>query len=262
MTAFSKNSRNGINTVAQRQVMELPTYSATPRPGEQPLVTVTGSKAYMMNYYSFQNDLSSNNKGLEMILNTPAIPEISTSFNISAGLFITDYHSRSNRTADGSGASNTNPDYALFGFYSPTNYTSYLSNGRITATTHIPKISLIAQFTADLSLMQKNKQAANYGVPLAYYTNDLKYVTIENFNQNDPNYGHLYIPSSELEQNNLPKVIANYHLSIGKEIKKRFKFSFNVYNVFNYQPSYTTTSGTVTYPNSQPSFGAELSMKL
>lgn len=262
VTAFSKNSRNGISTVDNSQPITLPVYTATYRPGQQPLVEETGNKRYLMSYFSIQNDLSSNSKGLEMILNTPEIREIATSFNVSAGLFITDYHTKSNRKGGTPGVTSTDPDFANFGYYSPTNYTAYLSNGRITATTHIPKISLIAQFTADLSLMQKNKTAANYGVPVAYYTNDYRYITIENFDRNDPNYGHLYIPESELNQNNLPKVIANYHLSIGKEIKKRFKFSFNVYNVFNHQPSYRTTSGSITYPNSSPSFGAELSLKL
>ena len=46
------------------------------------------------------------------------------------------------------------------------------------------------------------------------------------------------------------------------ECSKRFKFSFNVYNVFNYQPYYINSSLSYVYPNQAPTFGAELSLKL
>lgn len=262
LSAFNKVARNGISTVSNLEFMYLPVYSATYRPGEQPLVTQTGERKYKFQHYTFANILESNSSGLEFILNTPSIKAIATSFNISAGIFKTAYRTNANYYQDAAEVSSTDLNYAVTGVYSPKNYASYLSNGRITATTHIPKISLIATFTAEFSLMRKSVYAANAGIPIAYYTNDNSYVTIQNFNKDDPMYGHLYIPRSELNQDNLPKIIPNYHLGIGKEIKKRFRFSFNVYNVFNYQPYYSTNPGSITYPNPPPTFGAELSLKL
>jgi len=91
---------------------------------------------------------------------------------------------------------------------------------------------------------------------------DNSYILVNNFDKNDPLTGHLYKTPEELTANNLPKIISNYHLSIGKEVKKRFRFSFNVYNVFNYQPYYTNNGGSITFPNSAPTFGAEMSLKL
>lgn len=97
---------------------------------------------------------------------------------------------------------------------------------------------------------------------MAYYTVDGRHVEITNFDPKNPNYGHLLKPESETNADNIPKIIPNFHLSIGKEIKKRFKFSFNVYNVFNYQPYYVNSSLRYVYPNQAPTFGAEISLKL
>lgn len=262
MSAFHKMARNGINTVEQLRVVPLPKYSATYSPGQQPIVKEEGIENQLLSYYSFENDLKSNSTGLEFMMSTPAIKAISTSFNLSTGIFRTATTNSSNqkRLADVSG--NTNPLYARIGIYRRITPITYQSNARISATTHIPEISLIAEFIAEFALLQKTEVPDNAGVPIGYLNNNYDYVSIENFNPNDPLYGHLLVPSSANKEGNIPRILPNYHLSIGKEIKKRFKFSFNVYNVFNYQPTYTTAGGTLVYPNPSPTFGAELSLKL
>lgn len=259
--AFYKNFRNGIGSLRMDQLVNLPTYSYTFREGQQPLLTQTGNKTILANYYRFANNLASNNQGFDLIFSTPEYRAIATSFNISGGLFRTKNKSENNSysTFD---ATNTKPDYAIIGIYPANHSTSYSSNARISSTTHLPKISLFIQFIAEFSLLQKTIQAPKAGTPIAYYTNDYRYINITNFDQKDPNYGHLYKPESELNLDNVPKIIPNFHLSIGKEIKKRFKFSFNVYNVFNYQPYYINSGKNYIYPNQAPSFGAELSLKL
>lgn len=263
VSAFNKVARNGISTTLNKTVTALPTYTATIRPGDRPLVVETGNRKLFIDYYSFTNPLRSNSQGVELILNTPQISTLSTSFNVSGGIFRTSYHTTGVMYGQApSEIANTAPEYGRIGVYPPRNRTSYLSSGRITSTTHIPKISLIASFTAEFGLMQKTIYRANVGMPLAYYNNALEYITIPEFVPNDPLYGHLFIPTQELNAGNVPKVIANYHLSIGKEIKKRFRFSFNVFNVFNHQPSYSTQPGNLTYPNPMPTFGAQLSLKL
>lgn len=259
--AFYKNFRNGIGNTRVDQRVTLPTYSYTFREGEQPLLTQTGNKTILANYYKFDNNLASNNQGFDLIFSTPEYKAIATSFNISGGLFRTK-NKAENLHYSTFDATNTRPDYALIGIYPANRSTSYSSNGRISSTTHLPKISLFIRFVAEFSLLQKTIQAPNAGIPIAYYTNDYRYITIANFDQKDPNYGHLYKPDSELNLDNIPKIIPNFHLSIGKEIKKRFKFSFNVHNVFNYQPYYINSSKNYIYPNQAPTFGAELSLKL
>ncbi|QDW26124.1 TonB-dependent receptor [Pedobacter sp. KBS0701] len=262
LSLFSKLSRNGIGTIATPVIVTLPTYNVVPQPGQKPLITTNGTKNYYFVYHRFDNDLSSDNQGLELILNTPQIKAISTSFNISGGIFRTNYQTNSPRLGNTSDQTITRDDYAKVGFYEPLKRISYLSNGRISSATHIPKISLVISFIADFSIAQKSIESPNSGIPFAYITNNGKYVTITNFDASNPDYGQLFKPLSEVNKDNMPKIVPNFHLSLSKEIKKRLRFSFNVFNVFNYQPYYISSSGTYTYPNSAPSFGAEISLKL
>jgi ferric enterobactin receptor len=264
LAAYNKTNKNGISTVHDYKALKLPTYSAVITPGQPATYTQTGSRIYSLDYFRFDNDLRSDNQGFELILNTPEIKEIATSFNISGGFSRTAYKSTypTITNAVTSLTTSTNPKYAVTGIYEPTNRKAYFSTSRITASTHIPKISLILQFTAEFDLFNKTINASNQNIPIAYYTLDNSYVVVNNFDKNDPLTGHLYRTPEELSATNLPKIISNYHLSIGKEIKKRFRFSFNVYNLFNYQPHYTNTAGTLIFPNSAPTFGAEMSLKL
>lgn len=263
LTAFNKKSRDGISTVQNLQSIFLPTYTATLNAGAKPTINQIGTKAYAINYSAFKNDLLSDNQGFEAILNTPEIKEIKTSFNISGGLFKT--KSRSVHNSLSSEIPNTiptDPNYAYIGVYEPKNTRAYFSNGRITSLTHIPKLRLVVSFIAEFQLLDKVINTESSRIPLGYYTSTNQYIAITNFDRNNPSYGHLYKTPEQQAEANLPRIFANYHMSIAKEIKKRFKFAFNVYNVFNYQPYYVTPSGTYNYPNSSPTFGAELSIKL
>ncbi|MBW8682857.1 carboxypeptidase-like regulatory domain-containing protein [Chitinophaga rhizophila] len=258
---YSKWSRNGIGTLEVQEVLELPVYTAQYRPGLKPLVTQTGTRRYLANGNIFRNLLNTNSQGVELMVSTPKVKSIETSFNLSAGINRSAYHSSAPvwMTRE-SGV--TAPAHAYMGRYPSSRYTSYFSNGRISSITHIPKISLMLQFTAECNFLNKTLKAAESGIPDAYFTNDLQFVSIKGFDQTNPAYGHLLRPESELNQENIPRAVMNYHLSIGKEIKKRFRFSFNVYNVFNYQPYYINSGGTYNFPNSAPTFGAEMSIKI
>ncbi|MNX15089.1 Vitamin B12 transporter BtuB [compost metagenome] len=263
LAAFNKKNRNGINTVQDYRSVELPTYSAVINPGSTPTVKQTGTQFYPIDYFTFQNNLYSDNQGFEVIINSPEIKSIKTSFNISGGLFKTIQGSTNlTQTLKTTNVVNTDPKFAIIGVYEPLSTKNYYSNGRITSVTHIPKISLIVTLTAEFDLYNKNIYRESSRIPLGYYNRQNKYFAITDFDKNNPLYGHLYITPQEQSENNLPKVISNYHLSIAKEIKKRFKFAFNVYNVFNHQPYYLSSTGKYLFPNSTPTFGAELSIKL
>lgn len=261
--AFAKDYRNGIGNLRIDKTIVLPTYNATFRTGTglQPILTQTGNRIVRTLFYQFDNNLASQSQGFDLIFTTPEYKSIATSFNISGGLFRSANKSE-NLSYIGFEQTNTDPNYAITGIYPPNNSINYSSNGRITSTTHIPKISLFIQATAEFTILQKTISKASAGIPLAYYTADGRYVEITKFDPNDPNYGHLLKPESETNAENIPKIIPNFHLSIGKEIKKRFKFSFNVYNVFNYQPYYVNSGLRYVYPNQAPTFGAEISLKL
>lgn len=262
LALFDKKAKNGIGTLVERKFIDLPTYQVTPVPGAKPILTKNGTRNYTYFYNVFSNNLSSHSQGIEFIANTPQIDQISTRFNITGGLFITKYLTEGLRQETFTDVGTSRPDYAVIGIYEPRRYTSYLSNASISSATHIPKLSFIINFVADFSLMQKNIQSASMGIPIAYLTRDGRYIELNNASSENPDYGHLIKPISELNENNLPKIIPNFHLSLSKEIKKRFRFSFNVFNVFNYQPYFISSNNTYNYPNGSPSFGAEISIKL
>lgn len=263
LTAFNKNSRNGITTVTDPRSVLLPVYTATINAGAKPTVVQNGNRYYAVNYYTFKNDLSSDNQGFEVMLSSPEIKAIKTSFNLSGGLFKTSYGSASPTLSSKVPSTiPTDPNYAFIGLYEPLNNKAYYSNGRITSTTHIPKLSLVLQFIAEFDILNKTVNNESSRIPIGYYTSTNQYIAITNFDKNNTSYGHLYITPQEQSETNLPKIISNYHFSIAKEIKKRFKFAFNVYNIFNYQPYYITAGNKYVFPNNVPTFGAELSLKL
>lgn len=259
---YAKWTNNGISTISTPTILTLPTYSATYQTDAKPIVTETGTKNYFLSTSHFGNVLTTNSQGIELILNTSSISTLMTSFNLSGGYMRSHYNSKQNSYSSFLDATRTDPDYARMGVYPPTVNTSFQSNIRLSSITHIPKLSLVIQFTAETNLVQKTITEAKNGIPVAYYTNDYRYIKITDFDKNNPNYGFLYKPESELNAENQTKAIWNFHLSIAKEIKKRFRISFNVYNAFNYQPYYINSANQKIYPNAAPTFGAELSIKL
>lgn len=262
LSVFNKDLNDGINTLQQYQPIDLPEYEATPRPGEQPLITQKGIKKKLITYHYFNNSLKSNSKGIEFILNTPKYDAIATSFNVSGGLFKSYYYDANNRTVT-LGVSNTLPETPVIAFYAHNSRTTYYSSGRISSSTHIPKISLLVQFTAEFSLIDKTLRESGSGIPIGYFNNVSEYVDLPNPDPNNATYKHLFISVAQQNEANQARMYSNYHMSVAKEIKKRFKFAFNVYNVFNYQPRYLNSTGTsVITPNSSPTFGVELSIKL
>ena len=262
-SVFHKLNTQGYNTVIEREIVTLPQYSSTLVPGSQPLITQNGTKRFLLTHNEFNNDLRSNNQGFDVILNTPKYEAISTSFSVSGGLFRSSYQETGPRAAGPTAEDTTSPDYPITGLYAPRKKTTYFSSGRVTSSTHIPAISLIVQLTAEFSFLNKTIYNQNDGVPFAYYTRDIQYVEITNPDPNSKVYGHLFIPLNELTTDNQYRIYSNYHLSLAKEIKKRFKFAFNAYNFLNYQPRYQKpNSNTVNAPNGAPTFGIELSLKL
>lgn len=261
IAVYQKQFDRGISSSRTFSFIELPTYTATFRPNQKPLLTLTGSKKYESSVYEFRNTLKSQTQGFDIIISTPTYQAISTGFTFSGG-FLKSRNYNSDYSYTKLEITNTAPEQPLIAIYPNKNTVSYFSSSRITSNTHIPKAGLFVQITAEFQLMQKSIHPGYAGIPIAYYDNDYNYHIIQNFDKNNPVYGHLYKPESELNSDNVNKIIPNFHLNVGKEIKKRFKIAFNVYNFLNYQPYYINSSNTYIYPNTTPTFGAEISMKL
>lgn len=262
LTVFSKQSRKGINTVFHREYVTLPVYAATPAIGQKPVITQTGTRITYFTYLTFANDLVSDSQGIEIIAASPQIKTIATGFSLTGGLFKTTYRTNSLKQESFTNQSANRPDYAVVAFYEPDNSKTYLSNASISSNTHIPKISLVVSLVADFAILQKTIRSTTANIPLGYLTRDGRYLGIINPDLSNLDYGHLIKSAEQINEDNLTRIIPNFHLSLAKEFKKRFRFAFNVYNAFNYQPYYLTAANTYKYPNTAPSFGAQISLKL
>ncbi len=262
VAAYHKASSRGINTVQNYLPLDLPVYRATFVAGQKPLIEETGRQTKLISYHHFNNRLKSDNQGVEVMIGTPKYEALATSFQISGGITRSYYFDGNNRY-NALTVSNTAPEIPAIAVYQHNSRTTYFSTGRITSTTHIPKISLMVQLIAEFSFINKTIFQPGSGIPMGYYQNDGSYIDLPHPDPENPLYKHLFISAAEQNESNQLRIYKNYHLNVAKEIKKRFKFAFNVYNFFNYQPRYLNATGTsVIAPNTSPTFGAELSIKL
>ena len=197
---------------------------------------------------------------------TPKIQEILTSFNLAAGVTRSkskDYfNSYKPYNENGSAI-----DDVILGIFLPLRDVNYFSQGRIGSSTHISKLRLIVEITADFQLMNFSKQVETDFTPLAYYTRDMVYHNVDQFDMSNPQHSFLY-NQRELEYEELNDkgnlIYGNFHLNVAKEINKNLRLSFNVYNFLDYQPRIRRSGGTsttVNTPNTSPNYGAQITYK-
>ncbi|PRD56676.1 TonB-dependent receptor [Sphingobacterium gobiense] len=259
MNLFFKETFRGISTLPDYSVIELDQY--WDNRGGDPLYIIDGTKRYRLPRHRFANLNNTSNSGIELMAFTPKWDVIQTSFNLRGGISQTVYNPSTN-----SQRNFTNPgtdlDYAVTGVYPGLKRRSVRSNAAITSSTHIPKANLVVNFIAEFNLINRTDTDAAEGVPIAYYTADGRYITIESFDQNNLQYRHLLVPQQELNNQNQPAVYSNFHLNLSKDVTKRLTLTFQVYNVFNYRPQYLRSDNTLIIPNDKPTYGAQLRLKI
>lgn len=264
VNAFSRSMTNGITTTSNFERLVLPSYEATAVPGQKPMVTQVGFKAIELSHSQMDNLLESKNIGIEWMYSSPKWEAIGTSFHSSGGYYkstsFTDAYSYEKLEVTSS-----DPNAIQRGVYSPLRAVSFLSNGRVGSATHLPKLKLVFEFTADFQFLNYSERKAADFIPVAYYTADLIRHDISTFDRNNPIHERLYqdrklrMERESLETNYFS---ANFHMSMAKEIGKNLRISVNVFNVFDYQPRwYKKDLAKIISPNHSPNIGAELSYK-
>ncbi|MBD1425615.1 TonB-dependent receptor [Sphingobacterium arenae] len=259
LNLYLKETFRGISTLNDYALIELDEYHRNP--SGAPLYIIDGRKQYRLPRHRFANLNKTRNSGIELMASTPKWEAIQTSFNLRGGISQTVYNPSTNSQRNFTNPS-TDVDYAVTGVYPGLKRKSVSSNAAITSSTHIPKANLVINFIAEVNLINRTDTDAAEGVPIAYYTADGRYITIENFDQNNLQYRHLLVPQQELNNQNQPAVYSNFHLNLSKEITKRLTLTFQVYNVFNYRPQYLRSDNTLIIPNDKPTYGAQLRLKI
>lgn len=262
ITGYRKQSNDGLTTVSSYEQIWLPQYLRNPnaQEGDLPYI-IDGVKPYRLTRNAFVNGNRAVSSGIEWNFNTPKWQALQTSLFIRGGYVVSKNTALQNfRQFD---VVNTNPDYAATGIYPTVPRTTKISNMSLTTSTHIPKAKLLINFISEFNFLNNTNSEASDGIPLGYYTLDGRYYAIDNFDVKNENYGHLLVPAVEVTNNQKqPAVYTNFHLNLSKEISKRLVIAFNVYNVFNYRPQYKRSDNTMIVPNSKPSYGAQLRLKL
>jgi len=265
--AFYKGNRQGFNTVAEYSVLTTAQYGRpTFVPGQKPVPVQNGQRAFLITPSSIQNSNNRDNLGFELLYSSPKVEKIYTFFVLAGGL--TSSHSRniypSPRNYNSEGDKLTD---IITAFYDPLRYRSYASQGRAGTVTHVPRLRLALELTADVQLMNKTNLTESQYVPRGYYTRDLEYHVIGRFDRTNPDHAFLYEQRRfEVEDANTTSnlIHANFHLNLAKEISENLRLSFSVHNFLDYQPRIgreTNTSVTILVPNGPPSYGAQLTYK-
>lgn len=262
---YHRGNRHGITTLTRHEYVSLPVFEATPVPGQRPTVTVVGKREYELSRNVMLNRLVSNDRGVELMYSSPRVAALATSFSASGGLYRTYSFTNTPSYEDGLTPSGTAPTDIVRGMYTPRPFVSYSSHGRVGSATHLPRLKLVVQLTADFRLLNYAATRSWDIRPTAYMTRDLQWHSLQNAGSDHPAYAMLLdvIRTKHRESNAQSNFVsANFHMAVAKELGKRLRLSFNVFNFLDYQPRYYREgmSGVVT-PNGKPSFGAEISYK-
>lgn len=218
-------------------------------------------------YNKVTNGLSSDMYGLEFIMQTQKIKSINTSFNFSTNYSYGVFKNSTIRMENVASAFGVGQEQrAFYAVYNRQDYSTHFLMSKIGATTHIPKLGFIVYVNADIHWMNTTERPQDDGLPIAYIDQDYRYHEIQNFDVNNPIYGHLKNSATALLNDKREQVYGYLNFSVAKEIKKNLRISINAYNFLNlrYQEVHTGATGTQSFDDfiTPVSVTAGLTLKL
>jgi len=262
---FQKQLSDGFTTIQSPRPVSLKVYDTLKRnnPGDKWQYYNTGRDTTYQSFYSLPvNGLSSNTKGVEVVINTRKIKAIQTSFFFTTAWYKGKYHDAS-PDVNMPSSSNINKE-ALYGVYTKPDATTSNVKSTLVTTHHFPKLGFIVNFTGEFFWRNTSSiDQSSVTYPVGYYDKNLNYFPIDPKTVTDPKYAHLVQLTSESPVKTMPIVYTNFHMRLSKEIGN-LRISFNAYNFFNIRPEYIDNSNPakpVIILNQEPSYGAELVLK-
>ncbi|PVH27087.1 TonB-dependent receptor [Sphingobacterium corticibacter] len=262
INVYDKRNYDGIGTVRGFSQVLLDRYERNPDQTAEIPYIINGTDLRRLTRNEFRNGNKSYNRGIEVLLSTPKWEAIQTVFNLRGGFTHTEARPLTSYNFLDFTNPGTDPGYAVTGVYPSRLRVTMTSNAALTTSTHIPKAKLIVNFTAEFNILNETKTLATDGIPVGYYTENGNYYLINEFDPENVQYRHLLQTQQLLNNQNQPGLYSNFHLNLSKEITERLTVSFNVYNVFNYRPQYLRSDNTLIIPNSKPTYGAQLRLRL
>lgn len=263
---YNKKTSDGFSTKSIIKELTIPTYAYYIDDNGKAAYRPTGGISKKpISYSQIINSQNTSNNGIEFMVSTPKIRAIATSFNISAG-YTNSYFYDTSPSMNIVNLANTDfTQEAVFAVFPPENRRNIQWRTSLSSSTHIPALGLMVNLIGDLPVKTKAIYYKRSSEPIGYYDALFNYHAIENFDPENPVYGHLAkLPQSDYRDSERhPIFYGNVHLRLSKDVAKKLRFSFNVYNMLNWRPSYIVESSqNKVVLNEAPSFGAEISLKL
>jgi len=261
---YQKNNRDGFNAQSNYFILSVPEYTYTVNAGTKPTYQPTGNYIQKTGLMAsiVTNNVSSKNTGVEWFISTRKIKSIQTSFSFNSSLSFSDFYNAGNFVTIAREDDINAGKMAWYGVYSARQYKNTNLTSKINSDTHIPSLGLVVSLYYDFVWRKDVNVLGNNQYPIAYIDKDANYYPIENFDVNNPDYGHLLRSNDVSSLRKLPFMYGNFSMRLSKEIKNKIRFSVNAYNVFNLKSDYYDDIAKKVYNYILPiNIGAELSIK-
>ncbi|MFC0778335.1 TonB-dependent receptor domain-containing protein [Flavobacterium sp. HJSW_4] len=224
---------------------------------EIPTYQIVGTE----NFYYFNNSLTNSNtsedKGLETMINFKKIESLNLDISMNASYTYTKDFSNVKEYY----ASTNLLSVERYGVFNPRNSLTDNFTTSFNFNYHIPSIGLLVSMRSEHILL-RNSRTPTSNYPNGYLDADLVYHEIPVEDQtNTLKYGHLIKESTQTESK-LKNMLHNFHLRVSKDFLNGFSVSLYATNFLNLKPFYIDNSGNKTLSNiATLSFGTRLDYK-
>ncbi|WP_410221560.1 TonB-dependent receptor plug domain-containing protein [Pedobacter sp.] len=264
VNGYLKNNKNGFAGQSQYFGIMVPDYTYNITNNQKPVYQPTGTytlKGGLANSV-ITNNVSSSNNGIELFISVKKITAIQTSFSFNSSYTYSSFYNSNELIAKASDADILANKKAWYAIYDARESINKAFTYKLNSDTHIPKLGLVVSLYFDFVWLKNQLIKGDNAYPKAYLDSYGNRYPIDNFDPNNPDYGHL-TRSADLEtQAKLPFSYANVSMRLAKELKNNIRFSVNAYNVFNLKANYYDPKNNKSYSYLNPlSIGAELSIK-
>lgn len=261
---YYKKLADGFN--AERTIIPVvaPEYGYTAVAGQKPAYFPTGGSFIKpgLSASVASNNVSSENTGLEWLINTQKINAIATSISMSTAFTYSTFHNAGTRIVQAAEVDILADKKAWYGIYNTQSYENFYISSSLITDTHIPRLGFVLSLITDIVWKDSKRSLSLDEYPFAWLDKNSNVYMIDNFDPANPDYGHLVKETAAGTEKENPFAYANFSLRLAKEVNKKYRFSINAYNFLNLRQRYYDQISKTQYTFQQPiSVGAQLSVK-
>jgi hypothetical protein len=270
ITVFDERMDNGFASAATPVKHEFKDYNESDVPSTGIIVAPKvedfsfDPSTFVTSYYKVYNTSQVHKKGVEYQLSLGRIRPIYTAIRLAGAWFHTSYRSIGWRYSKPTVVIN-GEQYPYMGVYTWNNNDKVRQqlNTNLYFETHIPTLRMLFTTSVQNVWLVSTQQYRNNGLPVGYIDNDGKY---HEFTESDAQKSimvHLTEKYNALsfDIDKVP-VQSTLNLKLTKEIGDALRVSFYVNRLLSYAPDYISRYGTTVVRTTQPSFGAEVCVKI